>query len=39
MHRIYGPLRALSTIVLLLMLAALIYAGWISIQNWHGIAV
>jgi hypothetical protein len=36
---LYSPLRWLSSLVLLLMAAAVGYAGYISICNWPAIAV
>jgi hypothetical protein len=36
---LYSPLRWLSFLVLLLMAAAVTYAGYISIANWSAIAV
>lgn len=33
------PLRVLSYVVIAVMAAALLYAGYISLANWSGIAV
>jgi hypothetical protein len=35
----FTPLRIVSFVVLLAMLAAIIYAGWISLTHWSGIGV
>lgn len=35
----FTPLRIVSYIVLMAMLAAVIYAAWISITHWSGIGV
>lgn len=35
----HGVLRAVHYLVLLLMLAAIAYAAWISIEYWSGIGV
>jgi hypothetical protein len=35
----YGPVRIVSFVVLLAMLAAVVYAGWISLTHWSGIGV
>lgn len=35
----YSPVRILSFVVLLAMLAAALYAGWISLTHWSGIGV
>ncbi len=34
-----GLTRALTLLVLVLMLAAILYSGWIAIQNWSHIGV
>jgi hypothetical protein len=34
-----APLRILSYVVIAVMAAALVYAGYISLANWAGIAV
>lgn len=36
---LYGPLRLLSFLVLLLMLVAIFYAGYTSVKYWAGIGV
>jgi hypothetical protein len=36
---LYGPVKALALVILLLMLVALLYAGYISISHWEGIGV
>lgn len=36
---LYGPLKAVALLVLLLMLVALLYAGVMSITHWSGIGV
>ena len=38
-ERIYPPLRWFSYLVLLLMAVAMVYATYISIVHWSGIAV
>jgi hypothetical protein len=38
-NAVFGSLRVLSYIVLAAMAAALLYAGYISLANWAGIAV
>lgn len=35
----FTPMRIVSYIVLLAMLAAILYAGWISLTHWTGIGV
>ncbi len=35
----FTPLRIVSYVVLLAMLAAVIYAAWISLTHWAGIGV
>jgi hypothetical protein len=35
----FGPLKALSGLIILLMLAAMLYAAYISIRYWTGIGV
>lgn len=35
----YGSLKVLSYVILLLMLLAIGYAGWISLTHWDGIGV
>lgn len=35
----HRALQAFNYVVLALMLAAIIYAGWISLINWSGISV
>lgn len=35
----FAPLRIVSFVVLLAMLAAIVYAGWISVTHWSGIGV
>ncbi|HUG21922.1 hypothetical protein [Piscinibacter sp.] len=39
LNSLYGPLKALAIVVLLLMLVALLFAGYISITHWTGIGV
>jgi hypothetical protein len=36
---LYAFLRAFGWVVLALMLASVLYAGWISVANWTGIHV
>ncbi|MFT3857637.1 MAG: hypothetical protein QM742_09115 [Aquabacterium sp.] len=36
---LYGPIKGLALLVLLLMLVALLYAAGISITHWAGIGV
>ena len=36
---LYGPLKGLAWVVLLLMLVALVFAGVMSITHWAGIGV
>jgi hypothetical protein len=38
-ERLFAPLRIVSFVVLLAMLAAIGYAGWISLAHWSGIGV
>lgn len=38
-HTLHGPLQAVALVVLLLMLAALLYSGYISVTHWSGIGV
>lgn len=38
-ERFFAPLRIVSFIVLLAMVAAIAYAGWISLTHWSGIGV
>ena len=38
-HSLHGPLKLVALVVLLLMLAALLYAGVMSITHWTGIGV
>lgn len=35
----FAPLRIVSFVVLIAMLAAIAYAGWISLTHWSGIGV
>jgi hypothetical protein len=35
----FAPLRVVSFIVLLGMLASIVYAGWIAVTHWSGIGV
>lgn len=35
----HGPLKLLSYVVILLMLIAMVYSGYISIEYWSGIGV
>lgn len=35
----FAPLRVVSFIVLFAMLAAIVYAGWISLTHWSGIGI
>jgi hypothetical protein len=35
----FTPLRILSFVVLLAMIAAILYAAWISVTHWSGIGV
>jgi|GEM_PF-4828710 len=39
MRTLFSSLRTLSFIVLALLVTALLYVGWIALQNWHGITV
>ncbi|MGE5864652.1 MAG: hypothetical protein ACM32J_06105 [Rhizobacter sp.] len=36
---LYGPVKAFALIVILLMLVALLYSGYMSITHWTGIGV
>jgi hypothetical protein len=36
---LYGLVKALALVILLLMLVALLYTGYISISHWEGIGV
>jgi hypothetical protein len=36
---LYGPFKALALVVLVLMLVALLYSGYISLIHWEGIGV
>ncbi|CAG0977382.1 hypothetical protein GEOBC_01616 [Geobacteraceae bacterium] len=36
---LYAPLKALALVVLLLMLAAMVYAAYMSLTHWTGIGV
>lgn len=36
---LFGPVKALAVVVILLMLVALLYAGYMSISHWEGIGV
>jgi hypothetical protein len=38
-ERFFAPLRIVSFVVLLVMLVAIGYAGWISLSHWSGIGV
>ena len=38
-HVLHAPLKIVALVVLLLMLCALLYAGFISVQHWTGIGV
>lgn len=38
-NSLYGPLKAVAMVVLLLMLVALLYSGYMSITHWAGIGV
>ena len=38
-NTLFGSLRVLSYVVIAAMAAALLYAGYISLANWAGIAV
>lgn len=35
----HGPLKLVSYVIILLMLVALLYAGYISVKYWAGIGV
>jgi hypothetical protein len=39
MEKWFGPLKIFSHVVLLLMLAAMLYAAFISVKYWSGITV
>jgi hypothetical protein len=36
---LYGPLKGLALVILLLMVVSLLYAGYMSITHWSGIGV
>ncbi|HJV83200.1 hypothetical protein [Noviherbaspirillum sp.] len=36
---LYGPLKLVSLLIVILMLAAIVYGGYISISYWSGIGV
>jgi hypothetical protein len=38
-NMLYAPIRWISYLVLVLILAAVVYAAYIAITYWHGIAV
>ena len=36
---LYGSLRAFGWVVLVLMVASIVYIGWVSVSQWSGIGV
>ena len=38
-HSLHGPVKIVSLVVLLLLLASVLYAGYIAVTYWTGIGV